>query len=172
MTQQPKTKTASGFTIIEVMIVLGIAGLILLIVFLAVPALQRSSRNTQRKNDVSAILSAISDYESNNNGQLPTSATYANGSITLGCGGGACTTSQSRVGYYTSGIGTGAGQANVLAAYAATGPFTTAVNDRVVIVPAAACNGSSTQAGSARQIAAVYEIENGSGSYAGVCQES
>ena len=45
-----------GFTIIEVLIVLAIAGLIMLIVFLAVPALQRNSRNTQRKNDVANIL--------------------------------------------------------------------------------------------------------------------
>jgi prepilin-type N-terminal cleavage/methylation domain-containing protein len=36
----------TGFTIIEVMIVLAIAGLILLIVFLAVPALEREARNT------------------------------------------------------------------------------------------------------------------------------
>ncbi|PIZ62061.1 hypothetical protein COY17_03130 [Candidatus Saccharibacteria bacterium CG_4_10_14_0_2_um_filter_52_9] len=60
-----------GFTIIEVMIVLAIAGLIMLIVFLAVPSLQRNSRNTQRKNDVGSLLSALSEYVSNNNGQLP-----------------------------------------------------------------------------------------------------
>ena len=40
-------KHRSGFTIIEIMIVLAIAGLIMLIVFLAVPALQRASRNTR-----------------------------------------------------------------------------------------------------------------------------
>jgi prepilin-type N-terminal cleavage/methylation domain-containing protein len=44
-------KRNEGFTIIEVMIVLAIAGLIMLVVFLAVPALQRNSRNTQRNND-------------------------------------------------------------------------------------------------------------------------
>jgi prepilin-type N-terminal cleavage/methylation domain-containing protein len=66
-----------GFTIIEVMIVLAIAGLILLIVFLAVPALQRASRNTSRKSDAGHISSAINDYVSNNNGSLP-SATAAN----------------------------------------------------------------------------------------------
>ena len=48
-----------GFTIIEVMIVLAIAGLILLIIFLAVPALQRNVRNTQRKTDVTAIAAAV-----------------------------------------------------------------------------------------------------------------
>jgi prepilin-type N-terminal cleavage/methylation domain-containing protein len=64
-------KSQSGFTIIEVMIVLAIAGLIMLIVFLAVPALQRTSRNTQRKNDVSAFLSGVAEFASNNNGAQP-----------------------------------------------------------------------------------------------------
>src|SRR5665213_459777 len=59
-----------GFTIIEVMIVLAIAGLILLIVFLAVPALQRSSRNTQRKTDVGRVGSAATTIVSNNNGAM------------------------------------------------------------------------------------------------------
>lgn len=67
-----KLKNQKGFTIIEVLIVLAIAGLILLIVFLAVPALQRNSRNTQRRNDVSAILGAVQEYANNNNGTLPT----------------------------------------------------------------------------------------------------
>lgn len=66
-------KTEKGFTIIEVMIVLAIAGLILLIVFLAVPALQRNSRNTQRKADASSIAASIATYLSNNGGNLPLS---------------------------------------------------------------------------------------------------
>lgn len=67
-------KKQEGFTIIEVLIVLAIAGLIMLIVFLAVPALQRNSRNTQRKNDVSAIVGAINEWQNNNNGRLPATA--------------------------------------------------------------------------------------------------
>ncbi len=65
-------KSDQGFTIIEVMIVLAIAGLILLIVFLAVPALQRASRNTSRKDDAANISAAVATYESNNSGNLPT----------------------------------------------------------------------------------------------------
>ncbi|HUD08216.1 MAG TPA: type II secretion system protein [Candidatus Saccharimonadales bacterium] len=61
-----------GFTIIEVMIVLAIAGLILLIIFLAVPALQRNVRNTQRKTDVTAIAAAVSTYMNDNDEQVPT----------------------------------------------------------------------------------------------------
>jgi prepilin-type N-terminal cleavage/methylation domain-containing protein len=60
-----------GFTIIEVMIVLAIAGLILLIVLLAVPAVQRNSRNTTIKSAVGDIAGAISTFESDNNGTTP-----------------------------------------------------------------------------------------------------
>ncbi|MEK7599451.1 MAG: type II secretion system protein [Patescibacteria group bacterium] len=65
-------KSSEGFTIIEVMIVLAIAGLIILIVLLAVPALQRNSRNTAIKNDASAVAAAISTYASDNDGKALT----------------------------------------------------------------------------------------------------
>lgn len=67
-------KNQKGFTIIEVLIVLAIAGLILLIVFLAVPALQRNSRNTQYKNQVSSYLGAVNEFTNNNNGRIPSSS--------------------------------------------------------------------------------------------------
>lgn len=60
-------KKSEGFTIIEVLIVLAIAGLIMLIVFLAVPALQRNSRNNGRNNDASRIAAAVNDCLSNHN---------------------------------------------------------------------------------------------------------
>lgn len=72
-----------GFTIIEVMIVLAVAALIILIVLLAVPALQRSSRNTTIKNDASSLAAGISDFESNNDGSLPTKFSFTNGNVTL-----------------------------------------------------------------------------------------
>lgn len=59
-----------GFTIIEVVLVLAIAGLIFLMVFIALPALQRSQRNTRRRQDISRIMTAFTDYESNN-GHMP-----------------------------------------------------------------------------------------------------
>ena len=61
-----------GFTIIEVVLVLAIAGLIFLMVFLGLPALQRSQRNTARKQDYSTIASAIQTYKANNKGEFPT----------------------------------------------------------------------------------------------------
>ena len=63
--------TKKGFTIIEVVLVLAIAGLIFLMVFLALPALQRSQRDTQRKNDASRLRAAVTDYQSNNRGAVP-----------------------------------------------------------------------------------------------------
>ena len=75
-------KSNEGFTIIEVLIVLAIAGLIMMVVFLAVPSLQRNSRNTQRRNDVSSALGAIQEYSSNVNGALPTTASQVYGNIT------------------------------------------------------------------------------------------
>jgi len=71
MLRNLQQRKSDGFTIIEVMIVLAIAGLIMLIVFLAVPALQRNSRNTQYKNDASNYASAVSEWMNNNNGKVP-----------------------------------------------------------------------------------------------------
>lgn len=63
-------KLNKGFTIIEVLIVLAIAGVIMLVVFLAVPALQRNSRNSQRTNDAALITAAINECLTNKNGQV------------------------------------------------------------------------------------------------------
>lgn len=68
------TKKQGGFTIIEVVLVLAIAGLIFLIVFLALPALQRQQRDTQRRSDGSRVLTAIQNYQGNNAGGIPDTA--------------------------------------------------------------------------------------------------
>ena len=65
------SKNKKGFTIIEVLIVLAIAGLILVIVLLAVPNLQRNNRNTQIRADANNILGYASDWATNNNGATP-----------------------------------------------------------------------------------------------------
>lgn len=61
----------NGFTIIEVVLVLAIAALIFLMVFIALPALQRGQRDTQRKADLGRLQTAIQKYQSNNRNQLP-----------------------------------------------------------------------------------------------------
>jgi len=64
-----------GFTIIEVVLVLAIAGLIFLMVFVALPALQRNQRDTARKNDMSRLVTAVQNYSSANRNNIPTNTT-------------------------------------------------------------------------------------------------
>lgn len=63
-------KQRKAFTIIEVVLVLAVAGLIFLMVFIALPALQRSQRNTRRRQDIARIATAVTNYQANNN-KLP-----------------------------------------------------------------------------------------------------
>ncbi|HVA10788.1 MAG TPA: type II secretion system protein [Candidatus Dormibacteraeota bacterium] len=65
------TSVQAGFTIVETLIVLAIAGLILLIVFEVIPAVERASRNNQRRQDVTVILAAVSQYELKDSGNFP-----------------------------------------------------------------------------------------------------
>lgn len=64
-------KTKSGFTIIEVVLVLAIAGLIFLMVFIALPALQRSQRDTQRRDDMARLATALTNWQTNHGNSLP-----------------------------------------------------------------------------------------------------
>lgn len=68
MNTQPKQ---NGFTIIEVVLVLAIAALIFLMIFVALPALQRGQRDTARKNDANTVVSALNSWTSNHRGSLP-----------------------------------------------------------------------------------------------------
>lgn len=77
-----RNQDKKGFTIIEVVLVLAIAGLIFLIVFLAVPALQRSQRDTQRRSDIGRFMSQVTQYQSNNQGAVPNTSGQLNGFMT------------------------------------------------------------------------------------------
>jgi len=68
-------KKEKGFTIIEVMIVLAIAGLILVVVLIAVPQLQRNQRNENRRSVAARIVTEINNYAGNNNGNYPVAST-------------------------------------------------------------------------------------------------
>ena len=61
-----KKDNKKGFTIIEVVLVLAIAGLIFAMVFIALPALQRSQRDHSRENDASVVAAAITKWNSAN----------------------------------------------------------------------------------------------------------
>ena len=72
--------TKQGFTIIEVVLVLAIAGLIFLMVFVALPALQRSQRDTARRNDMSRVDTSLVQYQTNNSNKsnnLPKTGKWA-----------------------------------------------------------------------------------------------
>ena len=71
-------KKEKGFTIIEVVLVLAIAALIFLMIFVALPALQRNQANGARKNDVGVIVSALGTFRTNNRGAAPTTAAQVN----------------------------------------------------------------------------------------------
>ena len=64
-----QNSTKKGFTIIEVVLVLAIAGLIFLMVFLALPALQRSQRDTERKQDIAMLVTALQNWKVANRGK-------------------------------------------------------------------------------------------------------
>ncbi len=159
-----------GFTIIEVLIVLAIAGLIMLIVFLAVPALQRNSRNTQRKNDASAVASAVANFLSNNGGALPTAkatdGTDANAVdlCAAACGAGV-NFEAAKLGYYTpANVSIAAGTANQKNTSSTT----------IIIATGFGCNSSNTAAGavaSTRSAAILYAVEGTGASTSTQCLE-
>ncbi len=70
-----------GFTIIEVVLVLAIAGLIFLIVFIALPALQRSQRDSQRKNHARSLVDAANRRMSNSRGDITLGVGYTGWSM-------------------------------------------------------------------------------------------
>lgn len=151
-TKKLKKLHQEGFTIIEVMIVLVIAAIILLIVFLAVPALQRNSRNTQRKNDVANLLAAVNEYASNNNGKLPDSLNDFKNNTNLG--------------FY---------DIDSEVKYASPPPITDdALSDgnlNVWINPYTSCNGNEVSSATSRQFTALWNVEDSSGVNQEQCQE-
>ena len=141
-------KSQSGFSIVEVMIVLAIAGLIILVVFLAVPALNRNSRNTSIKQAVSSVGALIGEFRGSNSGKNPTTIAISNGTGTV-----------------SGGTGTTAVNGNVdtslVSAAAGTAAPTTADGSLVYRI-GFKCNGTATVA-SSRSIALLYVTETANG---------
>lgn len=76
-------KNRKGFTLIEVLVVIGILAVLLLITLVAInPARQfAQANNTQRNSDVNAVLNAIHQYAADHKGQLPTGITTSDQEI-------------------------------------------------------------------------------------------
>lgn len=170
MFKRTKSSSSRGFTIVEVMFVLAIAGMIMLIVFLAVPALQRNARNTQRKSDASRVAAALTDFVSNSNGALPSLGTawatdcdtvvkdagkLGAANVTLKCGPSDGSAANS----------------NFLSATPAgkiTTPLT-ANRDAFLLDEKAVCSSpGTTTSGQSRQMALLYTVEGG-GNYQWSC---
>ena len=141
-------KQKQGFTIIEVLIVLAIAGLIMLVVFLAVPALQRNSRNTQRKSDSAHLAGLYSEWKANHGGVNLTNVNDATGAV------GPDLTNE-RFAIMTKPTG---GANTVTTPYVA--PAAPAA-DTFYVFSRATCNGPTavTAGGSLRSIIVVYYLE-------------
>jgi prepilin-type N-terminal cleavage/methylation domain-containing protein len=156
-----KRNNQNGFTIIEVLIVLAIAGLILLVVFLAVPALQRNAHNTTKKSDVASLLGGMTEYATNNSGALPApqGAGGAGPKYTIGVASGGAAGINAvdvKLGNYD---GTGVSIVNTAPPAAPTAPAV----DSVVIYEKATCQGNIPTAtgATARSFAAFYQLEGG-----------
>lgn len=157
------TGNKKGFTIIEVVLVLAIAGLIFLMVFIALPALQRNQRDAARKQESGKIASAITSYQSNNSGKFPTNNN----------------TGMTNFAKYVDGTASGTtitlntGTTITLQASAATGTTpvnipNTATNDNIVVITGAKCSTSNSAQyvkGTARSAAVAIRLENADAMY-------
>jgi len=160
---QMNTQTKSkGFTIIEVVLVLAIAGLIFLMVFIALPALQRNQKDSDRKAQVGKVVAAIVSWQSNNSTAIPSVSDgkfekYLDSKYVTGAG-------------VTTGIPLGATTLTAINSVTAAG--TTAVTtDEVIIYMGAKCgvNNAFDKGSSKRQAAVFTKLENGESFY---CQST
>ncbi len=99
--KEAKGAKATGFTIIEVMIVLAIAGLIMAIVFVAIPQLQRNTRNTTAKDVLNRVKAEMDSYSTNNNGNYPKNVAEFGNVV----GGAAIAAGTSFTSHYLSNVG-------------------------------------------------------------------
>lgn len=144
------TKQQKGFTIIEVVLVLAIAALIFLMIFIALPALQRNQRDTARKSDAGVVISAVTNFTSNEKRSLASGDT-------------------ARLRGYIDKLDQYDKDTQVSIT---TNRGIAASTDNLYVIPSSKCNGSSVVAGSSRSAAVVVGLENNGSSVIKYCQDA
>src|SRR3990167_8189068 len=83
-------KNQAGFTLIEILVVIGIIAILASIVIIAInPARQfAQARDTQRRNDVTALLNSIGQYMADNDGLFTDCVTLPAAATEIGTGVG------------------------------------------------------------------------------------
>jgi prepilin-type N-terminal cleavage/methylation domain-containing protein len=65
----------NGFTLLELLVVIGIIGILVALATVSYSSAQKSGRDAKRKQDMVAIQNALEQYYSDNNYSYPTAAT-------------------------------------------------------------------------------------------------
>ena len=146
-----------GFTIIEVVLVLAIAALIFLMVFIALPALNRNARDQSRKTVQGKVVSAIGTYATNHRNQQYTNVTDLAPYLDVTQPGSAGNTLDNVDGYTLEGATSFSAQ--------------DITQDKITLIKGSKCNtnGDGVVDGSSRNVAVLIRKENAD---AIVCQAS
>jgi prepilin-type N-terminal cleavage/methylation domain-containing protein len=85
-----KNVSKSGFTLLEILLVVGIIAILAGIVILAINPTKQlgDTRNAQRRSDVLTILNAVYQYALDNQGDLPSNIDIENDTLCDGTGNG------------------------------------------------------------------------------------
>ena len=154
-----------GFTIVETLIVLAIAATIIVVVLLAVPALQRQSRNTATKVGATNIASGWTAEVGNANGTT-FSVTGGSGTITINKGTYNVNAAITTLTAAAKADGTTAVKYNATTNSVA-GAADTLTNNSIALYTSGVCPATATGttiavgAGTSTQAAIVYSIEPG-----------
>lgn len=87
-----KKTNQKGFTLIEILVVIAILGILAVVTIVALNPIKRfqDARNSRRREDVNAILQAVSVYTIDNDGAFPTLSGSALSSLTISGGTATC----------------------------------------------------------------------------------
>ncbi len=166
------TTPTKGFTIIEVILVLAIAGLIFLMVFLALPTLLSNQRDGARKSDATTVLSAVTGYSSNNRGAYPTTSSLTGNSS-------GTPNSDGKFGGYIAAVGNNTTSVEVRDAVITSDTKITVTDGKIIVVKQARCGDAGKDGsdpfynvtkGTAREFSVITYLEAGGGS--AFCQDS